>query len=199
MRRFRFIIWGAAAVFATLFAILYFVGNGGVQNVATAAEIGGPFRLASSKGGLVDSKDLSGKPYAVFFGYTHCPEVCPVTLSNMSSVLSDLGDKAKDFRLFFITVDPERDTVPVMKDYLANFNPRIEALVPSPEELSAVSREFHVIYQKQASSDGDYTMDHSTTVYLIGRNGKLTSTFCYGENTESLNAKLKRLIAGDPS
>jgi protein SCO1 len=169
-----------------------------VENALIAAvEIGGPFRLAAAKGGMVDSADLIGKPYGVFFGYTHCPEVCPTTMYEMSRALATLGDEARDFRLFFITVDPERDTAPMLKDYLSNFDPRMEALVPTAAELPVVAREFRAIYAKVPTSDGSYTMDHTATVFLMGRDGKLVSTIRYTESPENRVAKLRRLVAGN--
>jgi len=167
------------------------------QQLAPLVEIGGPFRLASSNGGFVDSKDLAGKPYGVFFGFTHCPEVCPTTMFEMSNALQKLGDRAKDFRLFFITVDPERDTAPMLKDYLANFDPRIEALVPTLEELPAVAKSFRVIYAKVPTSDGSYTMDHTASLFLFGRDGRFRRTISYGEPVESRLAKLEKLMAGE--
>jgi protein SCO1/2 len=157
-------------------------------------EIGGPFVLASSKGGVVDSKTLAGKPYAVFFGFTHCPEVCPTTLYDLSSTLATLGDAAKDFRIFFITVDPERDTVDAMKDYVANFDPRIEALVPTPEQLKTLASDFRVFYAKVPGSDGGYTMDHTATVFLFDARGRLAGTLGYDEAPDNRLAKLKRLL-----
>lgn len=166
------------------------------QQVMAQAGIGGPFRLASSKGGFVDSKELTGKPYGIFFGYTHCPEVCPTTLYDMSQALAALGDAAKDFRLFFVTVDPERDTAPMLKDYLANFDPRIEALVPTVEELPVFARSYRVFYQKVPESGGGYSMDHTATLFLIGRDGELASTISFGEAQEARVAKLRRLLTG---
>lgn len=160
----------------------------------SAFEIGGPFVLASSKGGTVDSKSLAGKPYAVFFGFTHCPEVCPTTLNDMSTSLADLGAAAKDFRVFFITVDPARDTVGAMKDYVANFDPRIEALVPTEEQLKQLASDFRVYYAKVPTSDGGYTMDHTATIFLFDGNGRLAGTLGYDEAPEIRNAKLKRLL-----
>ena len=157
-------------------------------------EIGGPFVLASSKGGVVDSKTLTGKPYAVFFGFTHCPEVCPTTLYEMSSTLAALGDEAKDFRVFFITVDPARDTVEAMKDYVSNFDPRIEALVPTEDQLKQLASDFRVYYAKVPTSDGAYTMDHTATTYLFGRDGRLEGTLSYDEAAEMRQAKLKKLM-----
>lgn len=189
-------VLGMAAITAAIFGLLYFQGNEVRNRLVSMADIGGPFRLASSNGGFVDSRDLLGRPYGVFFGFTHCPEVCPTTLYEMTRTLEAVGDEAREFRLFFITVDPERDTAPMLKDYLSNFDPRMEALIPTPEELARVARDFRAIYEKVPASDGEYTMNHTATVFLIDGKGKLASTIFYVEPPESRIAKIKKLIAG---
>lgn len=196
VQAFRLGILGMAAVMAAVFGGLYLQGEEMRSKLASVAEIGGPFRLASSNGGYVDSKNLLGKPYGVFFGFTHCPEVCPTTLYEMTKTLAAVGDEARDFRLFFITVDPERDTAPTLKDYLSNFDPRMEALVPTPDELSKVAKEFRAIYEKVPASDGEYTMNHTATIYLMNAKGQFASTISYNETPENRIAKIRKLIAG---
>ena len=192
MRKLQFAVLGAAAVLAAALGYLLFLR--GQETAGQLIDIRDGFRLASSKGGDVDSKDLAGKPYAVFFGYTHCPEVCPTTLYEMSNALVKLGDAAKDFRVFFITVDPERDTVEKMADYIANFDPRMEALVPTAEQLPKLASAFRVYYAKVPTSDGGYVMDHTATVYLITAQGQLGGTISFGEAAELREAKLKKLL-----
>lgn len=167
------------------------------NGIFSSIEIGGPFRLSSSRGGVVDSKDLVGKPYALFFGFTHCPEVCPTTLYEMSSALAPLGDAARDFRIFFVTVDPERDTAAVLKDYLANFDPRVEGLVPDSADLPRLASDFRVYYARQPTSDGSYTMDHTASVFLFDAAGRFAGTIAYGEDPAMRSAKLRRLL-GEP-
>jgi protein SCO1/2 len=193
----RLVIWGMVAAFAAIAGYTYIERGVLVQHVTAAAEIGEPFHLASSNGGFVDSKDLLGKPYGIFFGYTHCPEICPTTLYEMSKTITDLGEQAKDFRLFFVTVDPQRDTVPVLKDYLSNFDPRIEALVPTLDELPQIAKAFRVFYQKVPETDGGYSMNHTATLFLFGRGGRFVSTIAWGESPDMRLAKLKRLVAND--
>lgn len=183
----------AAAVIAAVAGYFHYMRE---QPLNAVAAIGGPFRLASANGGVVDSRDLAGKPFGVFFGFTHCPEVCPTTMAEMSAALQELGDDAKDFRVFFITVDPERDTAAYLKDYLANFDHRIEALVPTPEELAQVARAYRAFYAKSPTSDGSYTMDHTATLYLMNGKGQLASTIAYGEEHDTRLAKLRKLIGG---
>lgn len=181
----------AAAFLAAVTGYVYLTRS---EAVVRVADIGGPFRLASANGGIVDSKDLAGKPYAVFFGFTRCPEVCPTTMAEMSAALTELGEEGKDLRVFFVTVDPERDTAEFLKDYLSSFDPRIEALVPNAEELAAMARDFRAFYAKSPTSDGGYTMDHTATVFLMDRQGKLASTISYGEEQATRMAKLRKLL-----
>ena len=192
IRAIRYGALGLAAILAAILGLAYF--NAGQAPVMPMVEIGGPFRLSSSKGGVVDSRDLKGKPYAVFFGFTHCPEVCPTTLYEMSMALGKLGDAARDFRVFFITVDPERDTVDKMRDYIANFDPRMEALVPTPDELQPIAKAFRIYFAKVPTSDGSYTMDHTATVFLMDADGRLASTIAFGEKAEVREAKLRKLL-----
>jgi protein SCO1 len=190
----RFIRIASLVTAALLAAVTGYVYLTRGEAVVSVADIGGPFRLASANGGVVDSQDLAGKPYAVFFGFTRCPEVCPTTMAEMSAALTELGDQGKDLRVFFVTVDPERDTAEFLKDYLSSFDPRIEALVPTAEELAAMARSFRAYYAKSPTSDGGYTMDHTATVFLMNRQGKLASTISYGEEKATRMAKLRKLL-----
>jgi protein SCO1/2 len=190
-RRALVVVLGMVAVAAILMAGMFIRTT---SHGPTMADIGGPFRLASSKGGVVDSQDLTGKPYAVFFGYTHCPEVCPTTLYEMSKSLQSLGPAAAGFRVFFITVDPERDTATAMADYIGNFDPRMEALVPTQEQLSKLASDFRVFYQKVPTSDGSYSMDHTATIFLMNAEGKFAGTIAFGEAENMRDAKLRKLL-----
>lgn len=192
--RIKRIVAALAAIAIIAGVAAYFSGAFRARPILMA-DIGGPFVLASSKGGTLDSASLAGHPYAVFFGYTHCPEVCPTTLYEMSSTLDRLGAAAKDFRVFFITVDPERDTAALLADYLSNFDPRIEGLVPTPAELQSLASNFRIYYARQPDSSGGYTMDHTAMVFLMGADGKFSGTIAFGEAAEMREAKLRRLLA----
>ncbi len=184
------------ALIAALLAVAIYLTPAASQQNAIA-ELGGSFKLASSNGGEVDSASLVGQPYGVFFGFSHCPEVCPTTLYNMTKSLASLGSDAKYFRLFFVTVDPERDTAPVLKDYLSNFDPRIEALVPTMQQLPVIARQFHAYYEKVPGSDGEYTMNHTALIYLFNAQGRFTSTIAYDESLQGRETKLKNLITNN--
>ena len=160
-------------------------------------DIGVPFVLASSKGGVVDSQTLVGKPYALFFGFTHCPEVCPTTLYEMSSSLERLGKQADGFKVFFVTVDPERDTVADLRDYLSNFDSRMEGLVPTVEQLPALASAYRIYYAKIPTSDGSYTMDHSALVYLFDKDGHYADMIPYGTASATRDKKLRSVLGAE--
>ena len=183
----------AAALTAAVLGYLYFVQN----KVAPIAgvPIGGPIHLTAADGKPFDSASLAGKPYAVFFGFTHCPEACPTTLSELSRVYDELGDQAKDLTVLFITVDPERDTPAVMKDYVSNFGGNIIGLSGTPAEVAEVAKEYRVFYKKVPTSDGSYTMDHTAVVYLMDRKGQYQSIIAYGEDHDRYLEKIKQLLA----
>jgi protein SCO1/2 len=140
------------------------------------AAIGGPFRLASANGGEVTDTNFKGHPLLVFFGYTHCPDICPTVLFQISQVLKAMGDD-KQIRALFITVDPERDTPAVMKEYLSSFDPRIIGLSGTREETDAVERAYRVYARKAPGHGGDYAMDHTAIVYLMDKEGRFVTAF----------------------
>ncbi|MDP4823175.1 MAG: SCO family protein [Aestuariivirgaceae bacterium] len=158
------------------------------------ASIGGPFVLTGTDGQPFDSASLKGKPHAVFFGFTHCPEVCPTTLNDLTLAFNALGDKARDLRAVFVTVDPERDTPEALKDYISSFDPRILALTGPADEIARVAKLYRVYYAKQPTSDGSYTMDHTALVYLMNADGKFVGTLDFHENPEVRVKKLEKLI-----
>jgi protein SCO1/2 len=130
--------------------------------------IGGPFRLTTMDGKPISDADFKGEPTLLFFGYTHCPDVCPTTLFEMSEILRKLGPDKK-VNALFVTVDPERDTPAVMKDYLSSFDKRIVGLTGDRAPLNVMLKEYRV-YSKKVPGDGDdYSMDHSSIVYLMDK------------------------------
>jgi protein SCO1/2 len=194
----RSLFGGLALLAILLAAAIYTIMTSGISGrKASVVELGMPFTLASSKGGQVDSRSLRGKPYAMFFGFTHCPEVCPTTLYEMSASLESLGAKADGFRVFFVTVDPERDTVGSLRDYLSNFDPRMEGLVPTAEQLPELAAAYRIYYSKVPTSDGGYTMDHSALVYLFDAQGNYAAHISYGTSAEARNEKLRQLLAAN--
>ncbi len=170
----------------------------GRENGASTGSIaiGGPFVLTGSDGKPFSSESLKGKPYLVFFGFTHCPEICPTTLYDLTQDMQELGPEADKLRIVFISVDPERDTPDLIKTYLSNFDSRIIGLTGTAEEIAETARKFKAFYKKVPTSDGGYTMDHQVTIYMMDGKGRFALASNYQENQEIRLAKLKRLIAG---
>ncbi len=161
---------------------------------STTAEIGGPFQLVTHDGRPVTERDFKGAPHLVFFGFTHCPDVCPTKLFEISEVLRATGDRGKALRALFITVDPERDTPEVLKSYLASFDERIVGLTGSPEAVQATTRAYRAFARKVPTKDGDYTMEHTSLVYLMDRTGRFVGSFNLGRPpAEAAQDLLRRL------
>jgi protein SCO1/2 len=143
---------------------------------AGAPAVGGPFSLLNQDGKPVTERDFAGRPFLVFFGFTHCPDICPTTLFQISEMLGKMGDEGRDLRALFITVDPERDTPEVLKYYLSSFDDRIVGLTGDPVSVEAAIRAFRGFARKVPGKDGDYTMEHTAFVYLMGPDGNFLGT-----------------------
>jgi len=188
-------------VIATAFAASLIVGllilfwtMGGVSKVAQPAAIGGPFQLTDQNGKAVTDKSLKGKPTLIFFGYTHCPDVCPTSLFEISEVLRAMGKDADKVNAIFISVDPERDTPATMKDYLSSFDPHLQGLSGAPAETAKVISSYRVYAKKVPTKDGDYTMDHTALIYRMDREGRFVSPFNLKRTPEEAAADLKRYL-----
>jgi protein SCO1 len=183
------LIAGAVVAVAAIVAAIVLTLSGGA-----APFVGGPFRLKSQTGEIVDSAHLKGRPYAIFFGFTHCPEVCPTTMLDMQRLLDRLGPEAKDFKVYFVSVDPERDTPEVLRSYLAAFEPHMVGLTGTPDQIAKIARDFRVYYKKIPTRDGDYTIDHTAVVYLMDRNGGFADALAYQEPEDRAFSKVKALL-----
>jgi protein SCO1/2 len=186
------------AAFATSLAVglvvMLTLMGGGLRGVAAPAAIGGAFKLTDQTGQTVTEKDLIGRPTIVFFGFTHCPDVCPTELFEMSEVLRVMGSDADRVNAYFISVDPERDTVATMKDYLSSFDPRLKGLTGDPDAVAKAIADYRVYAKKVPLKDGDYTMDHTALVYLMDRDGKFVAPFNLKQKPEEAAAELKRYL-----
>jgi len=193
LRLVRYVSWGAIAVITA--ALLYVLLNPKQSEQGTGvASIGGPFRLAAHDGRMVSDADLKGKPFALFFGFTHCPDVCPTSMLEITNDMNALGAAAKDFRVYFVTVDPARDTAALLKEYVGSFDARITGLIPKDEaELAAMARTYRAIYRKVDTPSG-YTMDHTASIYLMDEKGQFWGTLDSKETPQTRQAKLKRLL-----
>jgi protein SCO1/2 len=162
-------------------------GPGGSQ----VAAIGGPFRLIDQDGQTVTEEDLKGRPSLVFFGFTHCPDVCPTTLFDISEIMRALGPDADRTRAVFITVDPERDTQSVLKDYLSSFDPHVSGLTGDLPAITTVAKEYRAYFKKVPLDDGGYTMDHTAITYLMDKEGRFVSPFNLKRRPEVAAADLR--------
>jgi protein SCO1 len=165
---------------------------------AAGGRVGGDFQLSTATGGVLDSASLKGKPYGLFFGFTQCPDVCPGTLAEFTALMDEVdkgavAEKAKAFRLLFVTVDPERDTPELLASYLSAFDSRVTGLVPKLEALPALAKQFAAFYQKVPTSSG-YTLNHTSAVYLFDAKGIFSGTIDIQEPMASRRVKLERLL-----
>ena len=156
------------------------------------AAIGAPFKLIDQNGQMVTDQDLKGRPFLVFFGFTHCPDVCPTTLFEVSEILRALGTAADRTRALFITVDPERDTPAVIKDYLSSFDPRLKGLTGDVPAITAVAKAYRVYFKKVPLEPDGYTMDHTAIVYLMDKEGRFVSPFNLKRTTDAAAADLRK-------
>jgi protein SCO1/2 len=183
-----------AGLLVSLGAILLGSGRVLAPSGPQAAAIGGPFQLTDQDGRSVTEQDLNGHPSLVFFGFTHCPDVCPTTMFDISEVMRALGPDADRAHAVFITVDPERDTQPVLKDYLSSFDPHLSAFTGDLASIAAVAKEYRVYYKKVPLDDGGYTMDHTAIVYLMDKAGHFVSPFSLKRMPEAAAADLRRYL-----
>jgi protein SCO1/2 len=177
----------------TLLATLLLVMPDGRQNQGRVP-IGGPFRLTSHEGRPFTDQDLKGKPFVVFFGFTHCPEVCPTTLYDLTQDLQALGKDADRLNVAFVTVDPARDTPELMKTYLSSFDPRIVGLTGTEEEVAATAKAYKVYFRKVPTESGDYTMDHTASIFLMDSKGDFYGTSNFQEAQDVRRTKLRQLV-----
>jgi protein SCO1 len=197
----QWIIAATAGVagFAVVALAIVVAVTGHPTGQAGVASIGGPFSLVDDTGVPVSDKTLAGKPYAIYFGYTYCPEVCPTTLFDLTRWIKKLGPDADKLNYVFVTVDPERDTPKLMHAYLASFDKRIRGFTGTPAQIAKIAGEYRVYYKKVPTSDGGYLMDHSAMIYLMDANEGFDSVIPYQENDASAVAKLQNLASQAPS
>jgi protein SCO1/2 len=162
--------------------------------VAGGAAIGGPFRLVDQNGKPFTDRDMQGKPYLVFFGYTHCPDVCPTTLFEMSQLFRKLGPQADRVGALFITVDPARDTAAVLKEYMASFDPHLRGLTGDPKAVDAAIRDYRVYAKKVPLEGGSYEMDHTAIVYLMDKDGHFVAPFDMRRSADAEAAQLQNYL-----
>lgn len=173
--------------------------SGTITRTSGKALIGGPFTMINQDGKTVTEKDLKGKYALIYFGYTFCPDVCPTELQVITGALEQLGDGAKNIQPVFVSVDPERDSVAVVKEYVSNFYPGMIGLTGSAKQVAAMARTYRVYYSKvveKGAEPDEYTMDHSSITYLMGPNGSFVKHFAYGTDAKALAKGIKAATKG---
>jgi cytochrome oxidase Cu insertion factor (SCO1/SenC/PrrC family) len=191
-RRGLVIFLAGLALILAAFVFDYWWIGGGESGISTVT-IGGPFALLDQNGVLRHDSDFRGELMLVYFGYTYCPDACPTALQTMTAALDDLGDEARAVQPIFISVDPERDTVAQMKSYSQNFHPRLLALTGSPDQVAAAATAYRIFYEKvKPPEGGDYLLDHSSFIYLMGRDGRYLTHFGPEMTAADMAAAIKK-------
>ena len=198
MKSLRMVLWVLVAL--ALAALAYLLlrpasESQPTQDPIAQASLGAPFTLVGSDGRPFHSGRLAGKPYAMFFGFTHCPDVCPTTLARLVKLRRELGRGEDSFNIVFVTVDPERDGPEEIGAYEQAFGGPAIALTGSPDQIAKVKKDHGIFSQKVPDGSGGYTVDHTATVLLFDRNGKFASTISRDEQDGPAIDKLKRLTA----
>ena len=202
MRAWQWVITAIAGTFGFALMALVLtlvVGQRQIARSAGVASIGGPFTLVDDTGSTVTDKTLAGKPYAMYFGYRYCPDVCPTTLFDLSRWIKSLGPDADKLNYVFVTVDPERDTPKLMHEYLASFDRHIRGFTGTPEQIAKIAKDYRVYYKKIPTGDGGYLMNHSAIIYLMTADNKFDTVIPYQEKDSVALGKLKELAATVPS
>jgi protein SCO1/2 len=174
--------------------VIFFVTGGMTGITQSRAAIGGAFTLVDQDGRVVRETDLKGRPSLLFFGFTHCPDVCPTALFDISEVLRALGPQADNVNALFVTVDPERDTPDKLKDYLASFDPHLKGLTGDVAAVTAMLKAYRVYANKVPLDGGNYTMDHTALVYLMDKDGRFVAPFNLKRRPEEAASDLRRYL-----
>jgi protein SCO1 len=184
-------------IFATLFLMIALAVGAAAFNWYSAsnseAAYGGKFALIDQTGKPITEAALQGHPSMVFFGFTHCADVCPTTLFEMKGWMDKLGDDGKNLQGYFVTVDPERDTPEILGQYVSNVSNRVTGITGTLADISAMAKAWNVYFKKVPGTDGDYEMDHTAIVFLLNSKGQFHGTIAYGENPDTAFEKIKRL------
>lgn len=199
MKTVRLILWIAVVIVAALTGWLTLEMTRSKTDVADGP-FGVPFELVAADGKPITEKAFTGKPSVLFFGFTHCPEVCPTTLFELDGWLAKVDPDGSKLQAYFVTVDPERDTPEIVGQYIGNVSKRITGISGPPDKVLEMAKGFRVYYRKvpidEAEPEGEYTMDHTASVFLLDATGRFTGTISYGENPDVAEQKLKNLIEG---
>lgn len=196
MNQLRIILWALVALALIGGGLTYYVNSkSDDEQLAASFKIGGPFAMSDQNGRAVSEKTYAGKAMAIFFGFTYCPDICPTTLSRLSSLMEKLGPDAEKIQFILVSVDPERDTPTVLKSYLEVFDSRFVGLTGTPQQLASFAKNYRAFYEKVPTANGDYTMNHSAGVFLYNGNGHFVGTFDPHEDDTVALQKLRNLAS----
>jgi protein SCO1/2 len=191
-----FLVLSAFLAGLVIFLVVFLVASGqlGTGGGPGPSAIGGPFKLIDQNGKQITEQDLQGRPFLVFFGYTHCPDICPATLFDVSELMRALGKDADRTGALFITVDPERDTPAAMKEYMSSFDPHLRGATGDQKAIDAVAKAYRVYTKKVPAEHGDYSVDHTALVYLMDKQGRFVAPFSLKRRPEEAAADLRRYM-----
>jgi protein SCO1/2 len=199
MKAFRILLWSAVLVLAAVLVWLTLEVIGSRKELAEAP-FGVPFQLVAQDGQPISEKAFQEKPTALFFGFTHCPEVCPTTLFELNAWLHKVDPDGTKLNGYFVSVDPERDTPAVLGQYVSNVTDRVKGISGPPDKVLEMVKGFKVYAKKvpvdEKDPNGDYTMDHTASVFLLDNGGRFAGTIAYGEDPAVAEKKLQNLIKG---
>ncbi|KJF65961.1 MULTISPECIES: cytochrome oxidase assembly protein Sco [Rhizobium] len=199
MRNIRIVLWAVVLVLAGVVSWLT------IEMTKTREEMvetvyGVPFELTAQNGQPITEKAFQGKPTALFFGFTHCPEVCPTTLFELNGWMEKVDPAGDKLQAYFVSVDPERDTPEIMQQYVSNVSKRITGITGSADKIAETLKGYRIYAKKvpvdEKDPNGDYTMDHTASVILLDANGRFSGTIAYGENPDVAEQKLQNLLKG---
>jgi cytochrome oxidase Cu insertion factor (SCO1/SenC/PrrC family) len=184
----RMLFAGLMLVIAAAIAAYALLSTGRVPSGSGTPLVGGPFSMVDHTGRNVTEKTYAGKPMLLFFGFTYCPDVCPTELQVMAAALEQLGNKGAEIQPIFVSIDPARDTPDVLKAYVENFGPSFIGLTGTPEQVAAMAQTYKVFFEKRENKEApdNYLMDHSSIIYLMGRDGKYLRHFSYTTDAAKL-------------
>ncbi|RIX98857.1 SCO family protein [Aureimonas flava] len=190
----RFALWFLVAAVLALLVLVWTFGRAEMAQVTEGADpYGTAFTLVDQNGAPVTEAVLRSRPTALFFGFTHCPDVCPTTLYELSGYQKALKEKGESFGIVFVTVDPERDTPEILKTYVSALSSDITAVTGAPDAVAAMLKGYGA-YSRKVEQGDDYTMDHTASVILLDRTGRFVGTIAYGEDPKTAEGKLERLV-----
>ena len=198
LARLRLALWALVGMVAAGLVVFLWKQAGTEQpafSQTSMATIGGPFTLTASSGKPFSSAELNGKPAAVFFGFTHCPDVCPTTIARLANLRRELGKGDDALSIVFISVDPERDTPAEVDSYMKLYDTPVIGLTGTPAQVEQVKKQFGIFSRKVPQPGGGYSVDHTATVILLDRNGQFTATLSPEEGNEVALDKLRRITA----